>query len=184
MSAFQCRCQWGTETSSTVSRMGTCAQLSGLRFLLFPPLIVIAYEMFAHAKACPWAIRPWALPVVCSLTAAVGVTTLGLLHNKGIAAGCTMSFGLIFLWLGEIHMAPALAVGLIPLIMRDPDWKYPLSVLGGTISLALVFHFYQRNPKGGSESRLSGHATADVSSSLADLSVACPGLGSTPLRSK
>ena len=41
-----------------VAVTGTAAQLTGLRFLLFPPLIVIAYEMFGHPESCPWAVRP------------------------------------------------------------------------------------------------------------------------------
>jgi len=28
---------------------------SGWRFLLFPPLAVMGFEMFAHAAICPWA---------------------------------------------------------------------------------------------------------------------------------
>jgi hypothetical protein len=29
-------------------------QATGWRFLLFPPLVVIAFEMFAHVQVCPW----------------------------------------------------------------------------------------------------------------------------------
>jgi hypothetical protein len=37
-------------------------QATGWRFLLFPPLVVIAFEMFVHAQACPWAQRPLPFP--------------------------------------------------------------------------------------------------------------------------
>jgi len=29
-------------------------QLTGLRLIVFPPLVVIAYEMFGHPSVCPW----------------------------------------------------------------------------------------------------------------------------------
>lgn len=31
--------------------------LTGLRFLLYPPLVVMTYEMFSHLRSCPWAPR-------------------------------------------------------------------------------------------------------------------------------
>jgi hypothetical protein len=43
--------------------------LTGLRFLLYPPLVVMTYEMFSYPRACPWAQRPLHLPIACCLTA-------------------------------------------------------------------------------------------------------------------
>ena len=43
--------------------MAYCATASGLRFILFPPLIVIAYEMFLHPTSCPWAGKPHLFPL-------------------------------------------------------------------------------------------------------------------------
>ena len=31
---------------------------TGLRFILFPPLVVIGFDMFGHPEICPWAARP------------------------------------------------------------------------------------------------------------------------------
>jgi hypothetical protein len=39
------------------------ATFTGIRFPLFPPLVVIAFEMYAHALICPWAHRPFILPL-------------------------------------------------------------------------------------------------------------------------
>src|SRR6202008_1404086 len=44
-------------------------KLTGLRFILFPPLVVIGFEMFGHSEICPWAQRPLWLPLACFLTA-------------------------------------------------------------------------------------------------------------------
>jgi len=124
--------------------LGTCAAASGLRFILFPPLIVIAYEMFAHPTTCPWAGKPLALPVACFLTSTAGLLAVSLLRNHGMAAGCSMLFGIVVLRILKIHMPPALAVGLLPLIMDSPDAKYPVSVIIGTGALTLAFLFYRR----------------------------------------
>jgi hypothetical protein len=39
----------------------------------------------------------------------------------------------------EVHMPPALAVGLLPFVMREPDYRFPLSVLAGTVVLTLYY---------------------------------------------
>ena len=39
----------------------------------------------------------------------------------------------------DIPMPPALAVGLIPLVMDAPSLKYPLSVAAGTAGLTGLF---------------------------------------------
>jgi hypothetical protein len=124
--------------------MGSCAAASGLRFILFPPLIVMAYEMFAHPTTCPWAGKPLALPVACFLTSTAGLLAVSLLRSHGIAAGCCMLFGIVVLRLLKIHMPPALAVGLLPLIIDSPGIKYPVSVSIGTGALTLTFLFYRR----------------------------------------
>lgn len=124
--------------------MASCATASGLRFILFPPLIVIAYEMFAHPTSCPWAGKPLALPVACFLTSTGGWLAMSLFGSGGISAGCAMVFGIASLRLLKIHMAPALAVGLLPQIIDSPGMKYPLSVSIGTAALTLIFLLYRR----------------------------------------
>jgi HPP family len=123
--------------------MAFCATASGLRFILFPPLIVIAYEMFAHPTSCPWAGKPVALPIACFLTSSAGWAAVVLFGSGAIAAGCGMVSGIIVLRLLRIHMPPALAVGLLPLIIGSPSIKYPISVTIGTGALTLAFLLYR-----------------------------------------
>ncbi|MFZ1177375.1 MAG: hypothetical protein WAO15_14125, partial [Mycobacterium sp.] len=44
----------------------------------------------------------------------------------------------------QLHMPPALAVGLLPLVINSSSIKYPISVAIGTGALTLAFQFYQR----------------------------------------
>jgi HPP family len=124
--------------------LASCATVSDLRFILFPPLIVIAYEMFAHATSCPWAGKPLALPVACFLTSTAGWLAVSVFGSGGIAAGCGMLFGIIVLRFLRIHMPPALAVGLLPLLIDSPSAKYPVSVSIGTVALTLAYLVYRR----------------------------------------
>jgi hypothetical protein len=124
--------------------LASFAVVSGLRFILFPPLIVMAYEMFAHPTSCPWAGKPLALPVACFLTSAVGSLAVTVLRIDGMVAGFGMVFGIVVLRVLKIHMPPALAVGLLPLIIHSPGIKYPISVSIGSVALTLAFLLYRR----------------------------------------
>jgi hypothetical protein len=126
-----------------VTIMAFCATGSGLRFILFPPLIVIAYEMFAHPTSCPWAGKPLALPIACFVPSTAGWLAVIVFGSGGFAAACGMVSGIIVLRVLRIHMPPALAVGLLPLIINSPTIKYPISVTLGTGSLTLVFLLYR-----------------------------------------
>jgi hypothetical protein len=118
-------------------------KLTGLRFLLFPPLVVIGFEMFAHTAICPWAKRPWILPIACMLTAAVGLLFWNLLGVGPIAVACSMAGGVLVLRLFDLHVPPALAVALLPFVMDAPTIAYPISVGIGTLLMTLWFLFYK-----------------------------------------
>ncbi|TAM61509.1 MAG: hypothetical protein EPN49_06870 [Rhodanobacter sp.] len=64
---------WLPPFMALMARLAILAQWTGVRFLLFPPLVVIAFEMSAHAGVCPRAIRAWRLPLVCTAGAVLGV---------------------------------------------------------------------------------------------------------------
>lgn len=123
--------------------MAFCAAASGMRLLLFPPLIVIAYEMFAHPTACPWAGKPLALPVACVLTSIGGWVAVILFGSGGIAAACGMVIGIVALRLLRVHLPPTLAVGLLPLVINSPGIQYPVSVAIGAGALTLAFQLYR-----------------------------------------
>jgi hypothetical protein len=117
--------------------------LTGLRFLLFPPLVVIGFEMFGHTAICPWAKRPLLLPVACFLTAAGGLFFWNLLGAGPLAAACSMAWGILVLRIFDLHVPPALAVALLPFVMDSPTIAYPISVGIGTLLMTLWFLLYQ-----------------------------------------
>src|SRR6516162_9824695 len=70
----------------------SAVQWTGLRFILFPPLVVIGFEMFGHTAICPWAKRPLLLPMACFMTAAGGLVSWRLLGQEPAAAACAMAW--------------------------------------------------------------------------------------------
>ncbi|OBK66684.1 hypothetical protein A5653_02355 [Mycobacterium colombiense] len=134
---------WLVPFFAFVAAMALCATASGLRLLLFPPLIVIAYEMFAHSTTCPWAGKAYMLPAACGLTAAGGWAAVRVFGIGGMATGCGLVSGVIALGLLRLRLPPALAVGLLPLVMGSASITFPISVAIGAGALTLTYQLYQ-----------------------------------------
>lgn len=115
------------------------ADAVGWRFLLYPPLVVIGFEMFAHSDVCPWAERPWTLPVACMATAAAGVMIVTLVGPGPMPTMFSMAIGVMILRLARLHVPPALAVGILPFVIDHPDSQFPIAVGVGTALLTLTF---------------------------------------------
>ena len=117
-----------------------------LRFILFPPLVVIGFEMFGHTAICPWAKKPMRLPVACFVTASGGLLFMQWLGVGPVSAACSMAWGIVALRLFDLHVPPALAVAFLPQVMDSPTIAYPISVGLGTLMLTLWFLLYQQIP--------------------------------------
>jgi hypothetical protein len=119
-------------------------KLTGLRFVLFPPLVVIGFEMLGHTEICPWAHKPLRLPLACFLTALGGFVSWHFLGVTPVAAAVSMAWGIAMLRVCDLHVPPALAVALLPLVMDHPTITYPFAVGIGTTLLSLWFLGYRR----------------------------------------
>lgn len=107
-------------------------KLTGMRFILFPPLVVIIYEMFSHRDRCPWIGRPLGLPLACFLSAAGGWFLRVHISSDPLAAMLSMAWGITVLRVLKLHVPPALAVALLPMVMTNPTAGYPVAVGIGT----------------------------------------------------
>ncbi len=119
-------------------------RITGLRFILFPPLVVIAYEMFAHEASCAWADKPFRLPVAAFLASAGGFAFWHFLGATPLTAACSMICGIAVLRTTRVHVPPALAVALLPMVMDAPTIAYPFAVGLGTLILTMWFYLYRR----------------------------------------
>jgi hypothetical protein len=118
--------------------------LTGLHLLLYPPLAVIAFEMFTPKETVFGTRQPLLVLVACFLTAAGGSCAVKLLGVSLFAAILIMAFSSAILFLLRIHLPPAMAAGLIPLIVPHPSFTYPLAVASGTLLLTLCYFGYRR----------------------------------------
>ena len=116
---------------------------TGWRAVLVPPLVVMGYEMFAHADHCPWVDRPLILPLTCILTASGGVLFSVSLGGGVFAAGGAVIFCILVLKVLDLHIPPAIAIGLIPLLIDSGGAFYPLAVGLGTSVLTASFLVYR-----------------------------------------
>jgi len=122
----------------------TLIVFTGWRLLLFPPLVVIGFEMFARASTCPWAGRPFVVPLVCTSSAASGVILVGVFGVGPLAAALSIGCSIVILHAFKLHLPPALAVGLLPFVISHPSNEFPVAVAAGTALLAASFTAWRR----------------------------------------
>ena len=119
--------------------LSVAVQWTGLRFILFPPLVVMAYEILGHPELPGWMKRPALFPLACFLTASVGVLAYRSIASVIIAVVVTVAVSTLLLRFFRMHLPPALAVGLLPFVMTAPNGWYPVSVALGTSTLVVFF---------------------------------------------
>jgi hypothetical protein len=119
-------------------------KLTGMRFILFPPLVVILYEMLCHRERCPWIARPVALPIACFFAAAGGYLLHAHIGLAPLAAILSMIWGIAVLRTLDLHVPPALAVALLPMVMNAPPAAYPIAVGIGTTLASIWFALLNR----------------------------------------
>jgi hypothetical protein len=130
---------WLVTLLAFVLTLAVIGQFTGLRFILFPPLIVMAYEIFGHPELPGWMERPALFPLVCFLTASVGLLACRGFEGDPLGVVVTVVVSVLLLRVFRVHMPPALAVGVLPFVMAAPNIWYPVSVGVGTIALTLWF---------------------------------------------
>jgi len=113
--------------------------LTGMRLILFPPLIVIGYEMFVHPDTCPWAARPWTLIAVSTMSAAAGLAAVSLGGGGPMSVVSTLISGMLILRLFRLNFPPALAIGLLPQVITPQGSHFVLAIASGSTVLTLMF---------------------------------------------
>lgn len=112
--------------------------LTGMRLILFPPLLVIAYEWMVHPEACPWRGRPVGMILGCTAAAAIGTLLASWWGVVAPATALTVVMVEALQRLLGFRMLPAYGAGLIPFLLPHPSLAFPLSVALGTGLLAAV----------------------------------------------
>jgi hypothetical protein len=114
-------------------------QLLGTRLVLYPPLLVIAWETLVHRDRSPWRSRYVALLSATTLAAALGLwlaLSFGARHTP--AAFLAVLVTAVLLRGLRLTCPPAFAVALLPLVLPQPPLAFPLFVLVGGAWLVAV----------------------------------------------
>jgi hypothetical protein len=139
---------WSLILIAFVFVMAEAARLTGLRLIIFPPLVTMAFEMFGHHETCPWSKRPLTLPAMCLVVSLGGLLAFHFVGNGIAFAVIAVIIGIVALRSFDLHIPPAMAVGLLPSVIAFPTIKFPLAVLLGTSALTVSFLAYQRLARG------------------------------------
>ena len=106
--------------------------------VLFPPLLVIAYDMLALPNHSPWLGRGGVMMLVGTGAAWAGY---GLVAAFGVVPGA--AFLAVLITLGLLRMArltcpPCLGLALLPFVITHPTAAYPWQALTGMACLVTV----------------------------------------------
>ncbi len=119
------------------------AQVTGIALLLFPELAALSYDIFRRPHGT-WAKSPVLLVVTPFLTGLTGTVTAQFLQFGLLSVLITLSAAILIVRVIRSPIVPAVAAGLLPLILGEKSWWYAPSLLVGTSILALVSLLRQR----------------------------------------
>jgi hypothetical protein len=123
-------------------------RLLGSHLVLYPPLLVIAWETLAHGDQAPWRRRYAALLAATVAAAVVGLVLARSLAPVPLAAFLAVLLTALLLDRLRLPCPPAFAVALLPLVLPQPPLTYPLLVLVGGGWLVLVAALAARRGQG------------------------------------
>ena len=118
-------------------------QRLGSHLVLYPPLLVIAWDMLADRDHCPWLGRPLAVLVVTGGAAVAGLALVQALGVVPLATFLAVLATALLLRLSQLRCPPAFGLALLPFVIPAPPATYPLLTLAGTAWLLLVVHLTQ-----------------------------------------
>ena len=128
-------------------------EVLGSHLVLYPPLMVIAYEMLAQPQHCPWQGRGLAVLVVTGGAALAGWLLVQTLEVVPLATLLAVLATALLLHLTRLKCPPAYGLALLPFVIPTPPQTYALLTLAGTAWLLLVveLHRARERRRGGQE---------------------------------
>ncbi len=103
-----------------------------------PPLAVMAFELFTRPHA-GWGKRPTAFFGCLVLVATLGFLAGRLVPFAPLAVVLVLAVGILLLRRLDYHLAPALAVGVLPILVQPGPWY--IIMVGGGAAVALAGNY-------------------------------------------
>jgi hypothetical protein len=101
-------------------------EVLGSHLVLYPPLMVIAYEMLAQPQHCPWQGRGLAVLVVTGGAALAGWLLVQTLEVVPLATLLAVLATALLLHLTRLKCPPAYGLALLPFVIPTPPPTYAL----------------------------------------------------------
>jgi hypothetical protein len=118
-------------------------QVIGSPLVMFPPLLVIAFETIVHRHHCPWRANPFRVWLVGNASAVLGLTLVLNLGVTPLATFLAVLLCLALLQLARLAFPPALGLALLPFVIPQPPLTYPLFTLAGSLWLLVVVWMFR-----------------------------------------
>src|SRR5580698_4742805 len=119
------------------------ARKIGFSLLLFPELAALSHDVLTRPRG-KWASRPWRLVLTPTITAFFGLFVVRHTNFNALALTLIVVVSLLAIKLLKSTIAPAISAGVLPMVLAERSWTYPVDVFVGLSLLALVLLVWKR----------------------------------------
>jgi hypothetical protein len=113
------------------------ARTAGFSLLLFPELAALSHDVFTRPRG-KWASQPWLLVLTPTITALFGLFVVRHTNFNALALTLIVVVSLLVIKLLKSTIAPAISAGVLPMVLAERSWIYPVDIFAGLGLLALV----------------------------------------------
>ena len=115
-----------------------------MRLLLFPELAALSHDVLTRPQG-KWASQPLRLILTPpTLTAVAGLLVTQHAHYGAIPVLLIVLANLAVIRLLRSAIEPALSAGVLPMVLDERHWMYPVAIFTGLTGLVLLLWTWQR----------------------------------------
>ncbi len=118
--------------------LAAAASVPGWRLVLCPPLAVIAFDRMVMGMDHLWRRRLPVLFLISVLNTAAAALLFTIWGDAPLAIGASVGIGIMLLGVFKSHVAPVLAIGLLPFITRQGSAREVIAIAVGMAALSAV----------------------------------------------
>jgi hypothetical protein len=107
----------------------------GLAVILFPELVALSHDVISRPEG-KWASQPVRLILTPTATAIIGLFITRHLGYGVLSVSIIVMLSLIFIRLTKSAIGPAISAGVLPLVVGEKSWYYPLPFWPMSLSLS------------------------------------------------
>jgi HPP family len=119
------------------------ASKTGLAVILFPELVALSHDVINRPQG-KWASQPLRLIVTPTVTAALGLFLTRHLSYNVLSLALIVALSLVFIRLTKSAIGPAISAGVLPLVLGERSWYYPLAIFADVSLLVVILMLWNR----------------------------------------